>query len=162
MLFFTTKKKKRGLMGNFLHDFTSGASRDDIVKTEQALGVNLPEDLIAFWEKHQGGWPENDIFEYTDMYGVDADGQMMSFLMLNDKDDGVVRKTLSFRRDDRILDSHVIIADEGGGHKILYDSHDGKIYVWDHENEDVMPDNCYPIGENFTHFFYDVLHKIED
>ena len=148
-------------MINYLHDFKPGANHSDIATVEQALAVKFPEDLIAFWNKHQGGWPENDIFGYTDMYGVDNDGQMMSFLLLNEREGEMVHKTLSFRREGRILECHVIIANEAGGHKILYNSNDGKIYVWDHENEDVVPQNCYLIGDNFTHFFNDVLYRIE-
>ena len=148
-------------MINYLHDFKPGANHSDIATVEQALAVKFPEDLIAFWNKHQGGWPENDIFGYTDMYCVDNDGQMMSFLLLNEREGEMVHKTLSFRREGRILECHVIIADEAGGHKILYNSNDGKIYVWDHENEDVAPQNCYLIGDNFTHFFNDVLYRIE-
>ena len=148
-------------MGNFLHDFVSGAEHLDITAVEQALAIKFPEDLVAFWNKHQGGWPENDIFNYTDMYGVANDGQVMSFLLLNKQEGEMVRQTLSLRKEGRVLDCHVIIADEAGGHKILYNSDDGKIYVWDHENEDVMPKNCYPVGNNFTHFFNDVLHKLE-
>tara|TARA_B100000700_G_scaffold140377_1_gene156380 strand:+ start:928 stop:1383 length:456 start_codon:yes stop_codon:yes gene_type:complete len=148
-------------MGNFLHDFVSGAEHLDITAVEQALAIKFPEDLVAFWNKHQGGWPENDIFNYTDMYGVANDGQVMSFLLLNKQEGEMVRQTLSLRKEGRVLDCHVVIADEAGGHKILYNSDDGKIYVWDHENEDVMPKNCYPVGNNFTHFFNDVLHKLE-
>tara|TARA_Y100000310_G_scaffold342428_1_gene445659 strand:+ start:1959 stop:2414 length:456 start_codon:yes stop_codon:yes gene_type:complete len=148
-------------MGNFLHDFVSGAEHSDITAVEQSLAIKFPEDLVAFWNKHQGGWPENDIFDYTDMYGVANDGQVMSFFLLNEREGEMVHKTLLFRKEERILECHAIIADEAGGHKILYNSDDGKIYVWDHENEDVMPKNCYPIGNNFTHFFNDVLHKPE-
>lgn len=148
-------------MINYLRDFKPGANHSDIAAVEQALTVKFPEDLVAFWNRHQGGWPENDVFDYTDMYGVGNDGQMMSFLLLNEREGEMVHKTLSFRREGRILECHVIIADEAGGHKILYNSDDGKIYVWDHENEDVMPQNCYLIGDNFTHFFNDALYRLE-
>ena len=102
-------------MGNFLHDFVSGAEHSDITAVEQSLAIKFPEDLVAFWNKHQGGWPENDIFDYTDMYGVASDGQVISFLLLNKQEGEMVRQTLSFRKEGRVLDCHVVIADEAGG-----------------------------------------------
>lgn len=148
-------------MNNSLHDFTSGVKRPEIATTEQTIGVKFPDDLVKFWEAHQGGWPENDIFDYVDIDGVSNEGQVMSFLLLDEKDEGVTKKTLSLQKENRILDCHVVIADEAGGHKILYNSDDGKIYVWDHENEDLVPKNCYPIADSFTHFFYTILHQLE-
>lgn len=81
-------------MGNFLHDFVSGAEHSDIIATEQALAVKFPDNLVEFWENHQGGWPEHDVFDYTDMYGVANDGQVMSFLLLNKQEGEMVRQTL--------------------------------------------------------------------
>ncbi len=148
-------------MDNFLHDSMLGVAHNAVSAVEQALKVKFPDDMVQFWEKHQGGWPEKDTFGYTDMYGNSNDGQVTSFLLLNHQDEEMVCKTLLYRKEGRVLECHVVIADEAGGHKILYNNNDGKIYVWDHENEDVAPKNCYPIGENFTHFFNDVLYEFE-
>lgn len=141
-------------------DTEQAISLKKVQDTQQHLGINFPEKYIAHVLQYNGGRCEPNGFSFIER-GKTADSNIEYFLAIYDGDyDNFVEYFHDYKTTEKRLPLSVFpIAHDPGGNLICLDSHDGKVYFWDHEKEvdynlesDLNYSNLYLIADDFEEF----------
>jgi SMI1 / KNR4 family (SUKH-1) len=147
-------------------------SVQDIEKFETIINTKLPEDYKSFLLKYNGGRPiKEDCFKYVETINgktrVTGSGIEWFMALYGGKFNNILKEYNLLKG--RIPYEMIPIANGFCGNAIclcIRGANYGKVYYWDHENENPEDDNpwyenVYLIANSFTDFI-NSLHEYEE
>ncbi len=146
-------------MANFIETEES-TNESQISNLESKLDISFPSDYISHLLKYNGERCEPNVFSFEEN-GNQTKSSIDWFLALYDGEyDSLEDYCNTYKLEEkRMPDAFFPIAHDPGGNLICMDSHDSKIYFWDHEREvdynqsdNSNSNNLYFIAENLNDF----------
>ena len=133
-------------------------------KVEEQIGVTLPADYASFLVEYGGttldGGDEYVAFPYLEEYPRGKIGLLNVFFgIIPGNGYDIVDNYLAYKG--RMPFNLLPIANDPGGNVIclaIYGEDEGKVYFWDHEEEDVVDEGIEPSRDNL----YLVAHSFEE
>jgi len=144
-------------------------TEEEVEKFEYLIGEKLPKDYRDFLLKFNGGQPKYYIFDDSlELYPLSL-GYLFGLKAIMQTDD------LEWNYDiynGRIMKSFIPIADDVGGNIFclgISGIFRDKIFIWNHNNEiaekkfvdDILPENMYPLANNFNIFINQLKEDLE-
>jgi len=128
----------------------------EIQQFEQRIGSTLPADYRNFLIANNGGRPNPSAFSFTTCQGKHEDSSVHYFFGIHDGRIGSLEGK-AVLRGQRIPTDFLPIATDAFGNLILIglgSQNQGKVYFWDHEQEEDEPSlrNISEIAETFAGF----------
>lgn len=142
-------------------------NESNIIEFEGKINLKLPLEYRLFLLNHNGGECEPSVFIFTEN-GIESDSSVRSFFAIGGIDDDYDLEEnidIYINEEKRLLDGLIPIAEDDFGNLICIcceGSNTGRIYFWDHENEDEddLSANLFLVSNSFNEFI-DNLTELE-
>lgn len=142
-------------------------NESNILEFEDKIDLKLPLEYKSFLLKYNGGECEPCEFVFTEN-GVESDSSVRSFFAIGGIDgdyDLEENVDIYINEEKRLLNGLIPIAEDDGGNLICIcclGLETGKIYFWDHENEDEndLNGNVFLVSNSLNEFI-DNLTELE-
>lgn len=126
------------------------------------IGRNIHGSVAEFVFDHKGWSPDRAAFDYTDLLGNKNTGEVLEFLPISRADhDDIIHLNTRLQHEGRICSRFLVVARESGGHLILIEIGTGAVYLWDHDHEDIYPQNTHLLAASLQEFVNNTLYALE-
>lgn len=137
----------------YCHELNKGVSEDNIRKTEEKIGVKLPQDYREFLKNTNGGKLYNSTIDLTEVYEIDRDeGKHSGVGYIEDE-------IFEIGNPYGVPEGFLVISDTGYGDLVCIDTKSRKKHVvyWNHETLEVEE-----IWESFLEWLEDAVQDSKE